>query len=94
MCSNETTLGAVTYSRLVPMCQSPFLFPSSVCNQLFINRYIWPEGLWQRLAAALADNGGVLSDYVLFQIEMIDPSRAPLCCSPRVPASASDASGM
>ena len=54
-----------------------------VCSQLFINRYMWPEGLWQRLAAALADNGGVLSDHVLSQIEMIDPSRAPLSPAPK-----------
>ena len=27
-----------------------------VCNQLFIDPYMWPEGPWQRLAAALADS--------------------------------------
>ena len=56
-----------------------------VCNQLFIDRYMWPEGLWQRLAAALADNGGVLPDHILSQIEMIDPSRAPLSPAPKKP---------
>ena len=30
-----------------------------VCNLLFINRYMRPEGPWQRLAAALADSSGV-----------------------------------
>ena len=49
-----------------------------MCNQLFIDRYMWPEGPWQRLAAALADSSGVLPDHILSQIEMIDPSRAPL----------------
>ena len=54
-----------------------------VCNQLFINRYMWPEGPWQRLAAALADSSRVLPDHVLSQIEMIDPSRAPLSTAPK-----------
>ena len=39
-----------------------------VCNQLFIDRYMWPEGPWQRLAAALADSSGVLLDHILSQI--------------------------
>ena len=30
-----------------------------VCNLLFIYRYVWPEGPWQRLAAALAGSSGV-----------------------------------
>ena len=30
-----------------------------VCNLLFINRYMRPEGPWQRLVAALADSSGV-----------------------------------
>ena len=30
-----------------------------VCSLLFIDRYMWPEGPWQRLAAVLAGNGGL-----------------------------------
>ena len=54
-----------------------------VCNQLLINRYMWPEGPWQRQAAALVDSSGVLPDHILSQIEMIDPSRAPLSPAPK-----------
>ena len=54
-----------------------------VCNQLFINCYMWPEGPWQRLAAALAGSSGVLPAHILSQIEMIDPSRVPLSPSPQ-----------
>ena len=54
-----------------------------VCNQLFIDRYMWPEGPWQRLAAALAGSSGVLPAHILSQIEMIDPSRAPLSPAPK-----------
>ena len=57
--------------------------PVCVCNQLFIDRYMWPEGPWQRLTAALADSSGVLLDHILSQIEMIDPSRAPLFPVPK-----------
>ena len=32
---------------------------SLVLNLVFITRYMRPEGPWQRLAAALADNGGL-----------------------------------
>ena len=46
-----------------------------VCNQLF-NRYMRPNGPWQRLVAALADSSGTLHGHILSQIEMIDPSRA------------------
>ena len=42
-----------------------------------------PKGPWQRLAAALADSSRVLSDRILSQIEMIDPSRAPLSPAPK-----------
>ena len=38
-----------------------------MCNPLFINRYMRPEGPWQ-----------LLHNLSLSQIEMIDPSRAPL----------------
>ena len=54
-----------------------------VRNQLFIDRYMWPEGPWQRLAAALAGSSGVLPDHILSQIEMINPSRAPLSPAPK-----------
>ena len=56
---------------------------SGVCNQLFIDRYMWPEGQWQRQAAALAGSSGVLPDHILSQIKMIDPSRAPLSPAPQ-----------
>ena len=59
------------------------LIKPCVCNQLLINCYMWPEGPWQRLAAALADSSGVLPDHILSQIEMIDPSRAPLSPAPK-----------
>ena len=38
---------------------------SGVCNQLFINRYMWPEGPWQRLAAALAGSRWALPAQIL-----------------------------
>ena len=56
---------------------------AGVCNQLFIYRYMRPEGPWQRLAAALAESSRVLLDHILSQIEMIDPSRAPLSPAPK-----------
>ena len=41
-----------------------------VCNLLFINRYMRPEGPWQRLAAALADSSGIfIHDLILAQTD-------------------------
>ena len=41
-----------------------------VCNLLFINRYMRPEGPWQRLAAALTDSSGIfIHDLVLAQTD-------------------------
>ena len=53
-----------------------------VCNQVFIHRYMRPEGPWQRLAAALADSSGILRDHILSPTEMIGPSGAPLSPAP------------
>ena len=41
-----------------------------VCNLLFINRYMRPEGPWQRLAAALAGSSGIsIHNLVLAQTD-------------------------
>ena len=41
-----------------------------MCNLLFMNRYMRPEGPWQRLAAALADSSGIfIQDLVLAQTD-------------------------
>ena len=48
-----------------------------LCNQVFIYRYMRPEGPWERLAAALADSSRILHDRVLSSTGMIGPSEAP-----------------
>ena len=41
-----------------------------VCNLLFINRYVRPEGPWQRLAAALSGSSGIfIHDLILAQTD-------------------------
>ena len=34
-----------------------------VCYLLFLYRYMWPEGPWQRLAAALSGSSGLFKLY-------------------------------
>ena len=57
-----------------------------VLNQLFITRYMQPEGLWQRLCRCpLPGNGGVLYKETLFRprTSLRGYSEVSLCsCSP------------
>ena len=52
-----------------------------VCDLLFIHCYMRPEGPWQRPAAVWRQRR-LLNARFLSQIEMIDPTRAPLSPSP------------